>query len=478
MKFKKNLLLMGTAFSVCSISLGSAASETTPAAAPAPVSEGTEKQSAPRTVLHFTLLDAPYNFRHGYKSPSMAESLDLSRSWYSAVHYGLEHILPDEDTRLKRWLRFSLLLATDYSLSTLPLSTAWTHEEWHRAVMTHRGVPSHNTINDFKPFGEVYSVNGQSDEDHIRLKSLYPKDQLRLSIAGNESEREFIQSLKKDHFYRNLKSSNNLPLMWLIQLGSSGYIQSIVDGDLDKTIVEIEKREGNNIRARDFVGPDYSGWVRDLFRPNEKYEERGQHPSGVGIKRYTAFADLSKEEKDYLKKQNVLHYLNFFDPELFGFDSFSMTSPATGRRLGLNASLAHYFAPFGYALKLNLFMKTIEKQTPFGTQGLFFAWQQNINKERSLPQIEMEHRPLPLSDTPFGLGARVMLWMQPKDLDFNATKSDFGGLVAAKLIHNAAQGWQPWIEVSGKTKGWVAGEVDLGSTYGLRAGLDVELTSE
>lgn len=261
MKFKKNLLLMGTTFSVCSISLGSAASETTPAAAPAPVSEGTEKQSAPRTVLHFTLLDAPYTLRHGYKSPSMAESLDLSRSWYSAVHYGLEHILPNEDTRLKRWLRFSLLFAADYGLSTFPLSIGWNHEEWHRAVMTHRGIPSHNTINDFRPFGEVYSVNGQSDEDHIRLKSLHPKDQLRLSIAGNESEREFIQSLKKDHFYRNLRTSNNLPLMWQIQFGSTGYVLAVVVGDLDKIIPKMEEREGSDIRERDFVGPDYSGWV-------------------------------------------------------------------------------------------------------------------------------------------------------------------------------------------------------------------------
>lgn len=434
----------------------------------------TNEQKRSTAVLRFTLLDAPYNLRHGYTNPSMSESLNIARSWHTTIHYSLERLLPPADSRFKIWLNQLAAITTDALFTTLPLSPAWTHEEWHRAVMTHRGISSHNTINNFKLFQDSYAVDSETDEDLIRLKKRFPKDQLRLSIAGNESEHEFVLSLEKDRFYLN-QNTIDFPMMLLTQIGAISYLSYAARGYLDDATLDWEKDEGTDVSKRDFIGADFTGWVRDLYRPDEPFEARGTHPSGIGVRRYTRTTDLTSEEKSFLRKQSNLHLLNLVDPQLFGFDSFSMTSPTTGRELGWNASLAHYLTPFGYALRANVFLKTVRKETPFGTQGVFFAYQQNVNRDASFPQLEAEHRPIPVGDSSLGVGARVMIWLQPKDLNFFAKKPEIGGLVGTRLISLGAEGIQPWVEIEGKTKGWVAGNVDLGETYALRAGIEARL---
>ncbi|NBW81796.1 hypothetical protein EBR21_08575 [bacterium] len=442
--------------------------------APQESKESLADTSPVSAIIRFTLLDSPYNLRHGYKSPSMAQSLDLARNWYGALHWGLGQVLDPNATGYKYWLYSAAYLVTDQLLSTFPLSPGWAHEEWHRAVMTHRNVPSYNTINDFKPFQDTYAVSGQADEDLVRMKKYYPKDHLRLSVAGDESEREFYLSLQKDRFFKG-QNTVDWPTMLMLSLGSWSYIEGTASGEADQVTLDDEKEEGSNIKKRDFVGMDYLGWVRDLHRPDEPFEARGQHPSGVGIRRYTKKSDLTSEEQDYLVSQSRWHLLNFIDPQLFGFEHFSITSPTTGRELGLNASLAHYVTPFGTAIRLNVFMKTLSKQTPFGTQGLLFAWQQNSNRKKSYPQIDIEHRPVPVGDGTIGIGARAALWLQPKNLDFFALKPQPGALLGVRVVHDCQLGFQPWLELEGKTKGWVAGQVDLGQTYGMRAGIETRL---
>lgn len=429
---------------------------------------------APQAVLRLSLLDAPFHARHGYSHLSMSQSLNIARSWHSAVHWSLAHVIHPEPRGFSAYLNVLAYLVANELLATLPLSPAWMHEEWHRAVMLHRGIASRNTINELKPFQSNYSVNGVSDEDLIRLKQLYPKDQLRLSIAGDESEREFVLSLEKDRFYRNQNTADWAALA-LTTLGSVFYLQESANGNNDALTSTLEKSESIDVHKRDFIGMDYLGWVRDLHRPEESFASRGVHPSGVGVRRYTKRSDLTQEEADYLSLQAMLHYLNFISPQMFGWKQWTVTSPTTGRALGLNTSLAHYLTPFGYALKLNMFMKTLIKETPFGTQGLFFAWQQNFNKSGSFPQIEIEHRPLMLKDSGWGLGARVMAWLQPEGSDFFAQSSQSGGLLGVKLIHKDVLGIQPWFEAEAKSAGWVAGQVDLGRTYTLRAGFEALL---
>jgi hypothetical protein len=91
------------------------------------------------------------------------------------------------------------------------------------------------------------------------------------------------------------------------------------------------------------------GWVYDLFRPDEPYEDRGIHPSGIGIDRYRSESDFTPQERRYLRTQARLSFLNFADPNLLGLYQFDV-GEYDGLPLSFNASLQHLMAPFGYAM--------------------------------------------------------------------------------------------------------------------------------
>ncbi|MCS5661770.1 MAG: hypothetical protein NZ842_15350, partial [Dehalococcoidia bacterium] len=65
-----------------------------------------------------------------------------------------------------------------------------------------------------------------------------------------------------------------------------------------------------NIGARDFMGHDFTAWGYDLLRPKGAYQERGIHPSGEGFDRYIKFADLTSDDRIFLRRQAQLQRLN------------------------------------------------------------------------------------------------------------------------------------------------------------------------
>ena len=83
--------------------------------------------------------------------------------------------------------------------------------------------------------------------------------------------------------------------------------------------------------------------------------------------------------------------------------------------------------------------------------------------------------PLKLSTKTLPLTLRTMVWSQPKDQSFYTTKGQFGGLIYAQLRYPKGETWQPYVEVEGKTKGWVAGNPFLGANFTVRAGISAYL---
>jgi hypothetical protein len=65
----------------------------------------------------------------------------------------------------------------------------------------------------------------------------------------------------------------------------------------------------------------------------------------------------------------------------------------------------------------------------------------------------------------------VHLWTQPKNLEFRTSEAVFGGKVEIIASTKLGKIWQPYITVSAKTKGWVAGDVYQGSNLSGRFGI-------
>ena len=63
-----------------------------------------------------------------------------------------------------------------------------------------------------------------------------------------------------------------------------------------------------------------------------------------------------------------------------------------------------------------------------------------------------------------------MFWVQPKDMSFYTDKGSVGGLLKARVSYHS-RFCDPYLELGWKSKGWVAGNVCLNSTFFMKAGI-------
>ncbi len=419
-----------------------------------------QPQQQPSLILELPVIDYPFNWSDGYTAPSMQQSLNITKDFYQYGHYKFEQWYPDRPTA-----RTFSIIAFDVLTTWLPFGDAWLHEEWHRAVMSNRKIDSYNEVYDFPLFAETISVKRIKDEDLVRLKKEYPADMVRLHAAGIEAQYELNFSIEKDHFYYKIPTFD-IVLLWLNHINNIGYLHTCASNESNTLTDKLLRDEDEDISERDFTGLDCDAWVYDLFRPLEPYEARGTHPSGVGIKRYIKYSDLTDEEQDYLETNFKLSFLNLVDPFLFNYKSFSAFNPFNKRPLQWNATLRHHLTSFGYSLDANLFLKQ-------GSVNAMLILHNYFNKDHHFPGLEFALYRLPVGI--FGkrlhFSVRTSVWSQPKDQQFYTAESELGGLVAVKLNFPWNRTMETYLEIESKNDGWVAGNVYLEDNTSLRLGL-------
>lgn len=419
-----------------------------------------QPQQQPSLILELPVIDYPFNWTDGYTAPSMQQSLNITKDFYQYGHYKFAEWYADDPSK-----RTLSIITFDVITTWLPFGDAWLHEEWHRAVMSNRKINSYNEVYDFPLFAETISVKDVRDEDLTRLKADHPADMVRLHAAGIEAQNELNFAIEKDQFYLKTTTFDQL-LLWLNYINNIGYLHTCASNESNRITEELMQDEGEDISERDFTGLDCNAWVYDLFRPSEPYEARGTHPSGVGIKRYIKYDDLTTEEQDYLKTNFKLSFLNLADPFLFGFKSFSATNPFNDRPFQWNATLRHHLTSFGYSIDANLFFK----QNSVNTMVILHNY---FNKAHHFPGLELALYRLPVNI--FGkhlpLSVRTSVWLQPKDQQFYTSKSELGGIAMVKLHFPVYRHMETYVEIEAKSDGWAAGNVYLEDDISLRLGL-------
>ena len=68
-----------------------------------------------------------------------------------------------------------------------------------------------------------------------------------------------------------------------------------------------------------------------------------------------------------------------------------------------------------------------------------------------------------------------MMWLQPENQLFKTSSIQPGGLVAFSLSHSLSNGLSGYLELEGKTRGWVAGNSYLDSSIAGRFGLVLKI---
>jgi hypothetical protein len=216
----------------------------------------------------------------------------------------------------------------------------------------------------------------------------------------------------------------------------------------------------NNVKIRDFTGLDFIGWVYDLSRPNEKYADRGYRADG-GINRYRRTTDLTTEELGYLSKMGKMQWLNVISPTMFFINSINVN-----KDLRLNFAMFHYLTSFGYDAGSNFFVD-------YKNNKMFFAVHNYHNLNNSFWGVEGQllDKEVYVGATPILLTPSIHLWAQPKDQAFRTSDMQLGAKAELSASTMLGKVWQPYITVSAKTAGWVAGDVYLDNNVSARVGI-------
>jgi hypothetical protein len=405
-----------------------------------------------------------YGFPGSYVNPSMAQSAALVTDVYSAFHYGMKSLYDLVDMRdiiLKNIIYCGLIFGGDYFLTTMPGGDGWMHEEFHRAVMSRYQVDSFNGMNLFPIGAELVSVSKVRDEDLIRFKRESPADFIRMHVAGIESQYFLASRMQRNNFFYNQEYFNEA-LYWLTITNAHMYIvASASPGDVDKSTASSNRTE-TDMASRDFTGFDMTAWAYDLFRPNEPYEARGPHPSGVGINRYRTTKDLTDAQLRYLKNQRWWQIFNYISPMMFGLRSL----PFGDTDIKWNFAFRHILTSFGTDLTLETYIKIEE-------YNFVAAYHNYQNYKHVFPAIEIEmiDYPVKAGNLRMYISPRIMLGMQPKNQDFFTSQVEFFALIGSRVDFQISQHWLPYIEVMAKTNGWIIGNEFLGNNISARVGV-------
>jgi hypothetical protein len=442
--------------------------------------------------LELPVFEVPDNVEDGFVWPSMGQSLWVTTDFYQLMHFGLGRAFElNHPDSARRFLARLGIAAADVVTLALPGALAWQHEEWHRAVMSQYGIASFNDVYDFELFASSIAVSHVSDQDLIALKRDHPADQVRLSAAGIEGNYELATNLERLSF-RQPEGPWHTFLLWLLYVQNSSYLNVCAGEQSNDFTDEQNESDGANVAVRDFTGLDCDGWVYDLSRPTEPYQARGVHPSGVGIDRYRKWSQLTSAERQLLELQFGLSFLNFLDPHLLGFNRFEAN--VGGAPLYWNASVRHQQTASGYVIALNgaVGLSARSAAAANGTVGLsarsaaaangtvgwansslFLSAAAYVSRALVLPGVDVYWLapPLTLGEVPVSIAARVALWLQPEDLRYDAAQAAPGGLLSLRWTLASLPPLQPYLEVEGKSAGWVAGNVHLGGQASTRVGL-------
>ena len=399
-------------------------------------------------------------FFSSYMNPGMENSLAYSTDFYTATHFGLKKALRFKS---KFWTTFSqrmVISLFDVVSMQMPLAFSWLHEEYHRGVMTQYGVNSFNEVLLFQLGASSIAVSHEKDEEMAMLCDEHHPDFVRLMSAGQEAVVDLNRNLQTNGFFYHQNLDNEV-LYWMTSFQNLFYIYGCASGSGDEGMRERNAVEFN-VEDRDFTGMDMNAWVDGLWNPEKPYAERGPHPSGNGINRYIMTEDLPEECVDYLYRQAALDFFNFGSPMLFGFTRFRLANTDNGAYYG-NFAFRHYLTSFGDDISLDLYL-----QAPWA--NLYTTLHSYNNYDHHFGGLELGLIDYPLLDNRLLLGGTLMGWIQPKDHLFKTSTGVFGGLVKARASYSTRY-VAPYVELGWKSNGWVAGNVNLGDGFFMKAGL-------
>ncbi|MEO1253665.1 MAG: hypothetical protein AAFY41_02090 [Bacteroidota bacterium] len=458
-------------------------------------SQKRQRDTEPKLILDIPIIDVPYlgysiqsranhrnqvsatesaNIKIGdylgiLESPSMYQVMGYTTSFYNTVNYSIAKTWnkwkdPSKSKSSRIWnsifKEFSAAIV--FAATTkVPFAGGWAHEEFHRNTWAQYDIGSYNEIWNWNLSPDALSyVSHLRDEDLVWFKANDPAGFVRMGSAGIEAHFLTNELLQTQDFLYNTNLPN-IALYWADVIASSDYVNRASTTKTIEEHSEIYDSE-ENVLKRDFTGNDFTGWVYDLFRPNEPYEDRGIHPTGIGIDRYRTYNDLTPQMLDYVERMGNRQWLNLISPFMIGIREFRINE-----NLSANFAIRHYLTPFGDDIQVELYARFNDIKSQIVLHN--YA---NFNNQFKGLEVRIFDQPLYIGKLQrLVTNGRLMLWNQPKNQLFRTNKNSFGGLASMDVRYKMKNNWHPYMNFEAKTNGWVAGNPYLDDRFSVRIGL-------
>jgi hypothetical protein len=381
-------------------------------------------------VLDLPLLDVPFNFSNGYNWPSPIQAVAVTTDVYDLLHWAIGLGLnPWGDDKLKAALGVTAISALD-TLTFLvagPASSAWTHEEFHVAVLTTQGVPSRNPLSRGFALPLFAPASIEVDSNDVEtFKQSAPAAFSYVNVAGFQAHAMLAQRFERNLFFEDQ------PVLSNFIIGLNHLLPVIYNA------ICLGTGEG-----------DCAIQVRHLFAPQET----------------TAFREYTDQERAYLSRQLGFSLLNFVDPFLFTIRGIELPNG-----LVFNSAVRHVPTPYGQEIRLDGFMTTGSNR---GHLGMRVSLHSGFNQAAWCPGISFEVQG---AAEWFRASISGSLWLQPAGQSFTSPVLQAGGHGAMRFGYMFLEGRVgPWIEGEIKSAGWLLGNPYLDWKASFRAGMTVAI---
>jgi hypothetical protein len=368
-----------------------------------------------------------YGFFESYTHPSMGGVLNITADLYGSFHYGMKRFY-DGAAMNKSWknvIYYGGIFVGDSLLAIMPFLTGgslWMHESFHRAVFTQAGIRSH--IEYYGVTNAATVSDPSSWDDYTRV------DDIRMSAAGLEGEYLLVEKMQRNNFFYGQNNFNEV-LYWLENVRAWGYAyMPFMPFFLDVF----------NMGAS---GPDSYQWANKLFL--------GDTPAA----------------ESFLKRRTLWSLVNLASPMMFGIRSIPL-----GKDTGWygNFALRQLFTSFGTDFSVNAYLKK-------DRYNFAFAYHSYINYDHYFFAIEVEmlDYPVKLGKLDLLLSPRGIIGAQPRNQGFMTSEPEFFGLLGTRVDFVVGKHFLPYVDVSLRTDGWIAGEESVSPSFpvGFKAGVSL-----
>ncbi len=405
-----------------------------PAAPAAPTAIFSPEPGA-RLHLDLPFFEAPFNVMHGYDFPSTGQATALTTDVAELAHYGLGRVWsPFSDNGGEKGLGLAAVSAFDGLMFFFagPLSSAWNHEEWHRAVLTRTHTRSTNPLSTrfAPPLLDPQAIEIDA-ADTASLKAQRPADYAHVSIAGFDSHYALALRFEKNAFFEDQPTQSNFVIGLNYMLPPIYHLTCL---------------------GEDVANSDCSIFTTHLYAPQETPDQ--------------AKRPVSDGERSYMQLMLGLSLVNFLDPFILGIRSFE-SDTSSGRKVRWNAAVRALPTPFGQDVRLDFFLKTERR-------GFLFSAHNAFNSRSYFPAIEGEWR----DHLPIGVDVQLRsgFWFQPEAQSFRSATHRPGGRIGLRVgVPFANARVVGYADAEGKTAGWVLGSPFLDANVTVTTGLALNL---